>query len=57
MIYSEYSDSDLLRYLEWLEEFIKDIESFARKHKIDIENDKIYISATSQRQYIRDILD
>ena len=55
------NDSDIKRNmllrLKSLNSFIRELETFAEQHGINIEGEKLYIIACAQRNLLRDILD
>lgn len=53
---SEHAYKKMLSELKALNEFIRQLEDFANENNVNIETDKIYLVACSQRSLIRKIL-
>lgn len=49
-------EKQVLKKFKALNEFIRELQDFAKKTEIDVENERIYLAACAQRNVLRDLL-
>jgi hypothetical protein len=57
MIYDPKTKKLILERLKWLNQFIRSLEDFGDQYRINVADDKIYITANAQRNMLRELLE